>query len=133
MASCAPYLEARVQIHGTCRTGRRLTSAELLAAADKLGVDVATLRAILQVETAGAGFDAKKRLKLLFVPHIFYRQVGPGPKRDQAVKKGLAYRKARTVAIHLSLSDMIRSPPLSESTRPQRSLCLVGASPNYGF
>jgi hypothetical protein len=75
-------------------TGRRLTSAELLAAANKLGVDVATLRAILQVETAGAGFDAKKRLKLLFEPHIFYRQLGPGPKRDEAVRKGLAYAKA---------------------------------------
>ena len=61
----------------------------MLAAADKLGVDVATLRAILQVETAGAGFDAKKRLKLLFEPHIFYRQLGPGPKRDEAVKKVL--------------------------------------------
>ena len=54
-------------------SGRRLSSAELLAAANKLGVDVATLRAILQVETAGAGFDAKKRLKLLFEPHIFYK------------------------------------------------------------
>jgi hypothetical protein len=75
-------------------TGRRLTSAELLAAANKLGVDVAALRAILQVETAGAGFDAKKRLKLLFEPHIFYRQLGPGPKRDEAVRKGLAYAKA---------------------------------------
>ena len=41
-------------------SGRRLSSTELLAAANKLGVDVATLRAILQVETAGAGFDAKK-------------------------------------------------------------------------
>ena len=77
-------------------TGRRLTSAELLAAANKLGVDVATLRAILQVETAGAGFDAKKRLKLLFEPHIFDRQLGPGPKRDEAVKRGLAYPKAGT-------------------------------------
>jgi hypothetical protein len=75
-------------------TGRRLTSAELLAAANKLGVDVATLRSILQVETAGAGFDTKKRLKLLFEPHIFYRQLGPGPKRDEAVRKGLAYAKA---------------------------------------
>jgi hypothetical protein len=35
-------------------TGRRLTSAELLAAANKLGVDVATIRAVLEVETAGA-------------------------------------------------------------------------------
>jgi hypothetical protein len=75
-------------------TGRRLKSAELLAAANKLGVDRATIRSVLEVETAGAGFDAKKRLKLLFEPHIFYRQLGPGPKRDEAVKKGLAYAKA---------------------------------------
>ena len=68
-------------------SGRRLSSAELLAAANKLGVDVATLRAILQVETAGAGFDAKKRLKLLFEPHIFYRATRPwsqaGPSRQK--------------------------------------------------
>jgi hypothetical protein len=36
-------------------SGGRLSSAELLAAANKLGVDVAILRAILQVEAAGAG------------------------------------------------------------------------------
>jgi hypothetical protein len=77
-------------------TGRRLTSAELLAAANKLGVDVATIRAVLEVETAGAGFDPKKRLKLLFEPHIFYQQLGPGPKREEAVKQGLAYAKAGT-------------------------------------
>ena len=64
-------------------TGRRLTSAGLMAAANKVGVDPATLRAVLEVETAGAGFDAKNRLKLLFEPHIFYKQLGPGPKRDE--------------------------------------------------
>ena len=101
-------------------SGRRLSSAELLAAANKLGVDVATLRAILQVETAGAGFDAKKRLKLLFEPHIFYRQLGPGPKRDEAVKKALLIARHGPVPIHLSPSAMIRLPPLSRSTRPQR-------------
>ena len=87
-------------------SGRRLSSTELLAAANKLGVDVATLRAILQVETAGAGFDAKKRLKLLFEPHIFYRQLGPGPKRGEAVKKGLAYRKARNSSLSTSLQAL---------------------------
>ena len=77
-------------------TGRRLKSAELLAAANKLGVEVATIRAVLEAETAGAGFDAKRRLKVLFEPHIFYRQLGPGPKRDEAVQKGLAYAKSGT-------------------------------------
>jgi hypothetical protein len=77
-------------------TGRRLTSADLLAAANKVGVDVATLRSVLEVETAGAGFDTRRRLKLLFEPHIFYKQLGLGPKRDEAVRQGLAYPKAGT-------------------------------------
>jgi hypothetical protein len=50
----------------------------------------------LEVETAGAGFDARNRLKLLFEPHIFYKQLGPGRKRDEAVRRGLAYPKAGT-------------------------------------
>jgi hypothetical protein len=77
-------------------TGRRLTSEDLLAAANKVGVDVATIRSVLEVETAGAGFDTKRRLKLLFEPHIFYKQLGPGAKREEAVKQGLAYAKAGT-------------------------------------
>ena len=77
-------------------TGRRLTSSGLMAAANKVGVDSATLRAVLEVETAGAGFDARNRLKLLFEPHIFYKQLGPGRKRDEAVRSGLAYPKAGT-------------------------------------
>jgi hypothetical protein len=77
-------------------SGRRLTSAGLAAAANKVGVDPATLRAVLEVESAGAGFDAKNRLKLLFEPHVFYKQLGPGPKRDQAVRRGLAYPRAGT-------------------------------------
>lgn len=77
-------------------TGQRLTSAGLMAAANKVGVDPATLRAVLEVETAGAGFDAQNRIKLLFEPHIFYRQLGPGPKRDEAVRRGLAYPRAGT-------------------------------------
>jgi hypothetical protein len=77
-------------------TGRRLTSAGLLAAANKVGLDPATVRAVLEVETAGAGFDAKNRLKLLFEPHIFYKQLGPGPKRDEAVRRGLACPRAGT-------------------------------------
>src|SRR5262245_37913228 len=67
-----------------------------MAAANKVGVDPATLRAVLEVETAGAGFDAQNRIKLLFEPHIFYRQLGPGAKRDEAVRRGLAYPKAGT-------------------------------------
>ena len=70
-------------------TGRRLTSADLLAAANKVGVDVATIRAVIEVETAGAGFDAKKRLKLLFEPHVFYSNLVPDPSGVRQSNKAL--------------------------------------------
>jgi hypothetical protein len=44
------------------------------------------------VETAGGGFDSLGRPRLLFEPHIFYRQLGPGAKLDRAMAEGLAYQ-----------------------------------------
>jgi hypothetical protein len=77
-------------------TGTRLKPEDLLEAADKLMTGVAVIRAVVEVEAAGAGFDDKRRPKILFEPHIFYKQLGPGSKRDQAVQQGLAYRKQGT-------------------------------------
>jgi N-acetylmuramidase len=74
-------------------TGTRISGQDLQDAAIKLGIEVAALRAVLQVETGGKGFDSKDRLKVLFEPHIFYKQLGPGAKRDKAVAQGLAYPK----------------------------------------
>lgn len=74
-------------------TGQRLKGEDLLEAANKLGVGVAVVRAVVEVEAAGAGFDDKKRPKILFEPHIFHKQLGPGAKRDRAVKEGLSYAK----------------------------------------
>ena len=39
---------------------------------------------------------AERRLKLLFEPPTFYAQLGPVPKRDAAVKQGLAYQQVGT-------------------------------------
>jgi hypothetical protein len=55
-----------------------------------LGVETAVLLAFLEVEAAGRGFDNKARPKMLRETHIFYRKLGAGAKRDQAVAKGLA-------------------------------------------
>ena len=74
-------------------TGKKLVGQDLIDAATALGTDVAVVRAVLEVEAAGAGFDDKKRPKILFEPHVFYKQLGPGAKRTEAVSKGLAYQK----------------------------------------
>lgn len=52
---------------------KTLTRADLEAAAQRLGVSVAHVRAVLAVEAAGSGFDATGQLKRLFEPHLFHR------------------------------------------------------------
>lgn len=73
-------------------TGLRLGAADYDRAAKTIGCNVSAIRAVVTVEAAGAGFDAKSRLKLLPEPHYFYKMLS-GAKRDQAVAAGLAYPK----------------------------------------
>ncbi|MCF6344188.1 MAG: N-acetylmuramidase domain-containing protein [Devosiaceae bacterium] len=74
-------------------TGARLKQGDVGIAAREVNIETAALLAILEVEAAGRGFDRKNRPKMLFEPHIFYRLLGKGAKRNQAVKLGLAYRQ----------------------------------------
>lgn len=50
------------------------------------------VRAVVEVEAAGSGFDAQGRPKMLFEPHVFWRELGEA-KRAIAVEQGLAYRR----------------------------------------
>jgi peptidoglycan hydrolase-like protein with peptidoglycan-binding domain len=58
-----------------------------------IGVGEDEVHMLVDVEAAGAGFDAQGRPKMLFEPHIFWRELGAGKERDAAVKQGLAYPK----------------------------------------
>lgn len=73
-------------------TGLRLGAADYERAARTIGCNVSAVRAVVTVEAAGAGFDAKNRLKVLPEPHYFYKLLS-GAKRDDAVDRGLAYPK----------------------------------------
>lgn len=59
----------------------------------QIGVGEDELHAFMDVEAAGSPWDAKGRPKMLFEPHVFYRLLGKGAKRDRAVREGLAYPK----------------------------------------
>lgn len=85
---------------------RRLAPGDVAAAAARIGVTEAHLRAVFEVETDGSGFDTRGRPDILPERHVFYRElsdqvVGKGgkvtykatPQRDQAVRLGLAYPK----------------------------------------
>lgn len=55
---------------------RRLDAADFVRAADALGVEVALVRALADVEAKGAAFLASGEPKILFEPHIFSRLTG---------------------------------------------------------
>jgi len=76
-------------------TGKRLSQGDIGDAARALGVETAVLLAFMEVEAAGKGFDSRSRPKMLFEPHIFWRELGAGALRDRAVALGLAYAKWR--------------------------------------
>ncbi|TAL53829.1 MAG: DUF3380 domain-containing protein [Pandoraea sp.] len=51
----------------------RLTEADLQAAAERLGVRPATVRAVIEVESRGRGFLPDGRPVILFERHVMYR------------------------------------------------------------
>lgn len=71
---------------------RRLDDIDLPKLGARIGVGEDEVHAFLDVETLGSGFDNQGRPKMLFEPHVFFRNL-TGAKRAQAVAQGLAYQK----------------------------------------
>lgn len=71
---------------------KRLDDVDLPRIGHQIGVGEDELHAFMDVEASGSGFDAQGRPKMLFEPHVFYRNLS-GAKRDRAVREGLAYPK----------------------------------------
>ncbi|AQS46558.1 hypothetical protein BMG03_01125 [Thioclava nitratireducens] len=71
----------------------RLADIDLPRIGALIGVGEDEIHAVLDVETSGSGFDHHGRPKMLFEPHVFWKELGPGAKRDRAVREGLAYRQ----------------------------------------
>lgn len=71
---------------------KRLDAWDFGRLAKLIGTGEDELRAVIEVEAAGGGFDAAGRPKMLFEPHVFYRELGEA-KRARAETQGLAYRR----------------------------------------
>ena len=71
---------------------KRLDAWDFGRAAKLIRVGEDELRAVVAVEAAGSGFDGQGRLKMLFEPHRFYRELGER-NRELAVTQGLAYER----------------------------------------
>lgn len=55
---------------------KKLSKADIVAAAKELAVEPAALKAVIDVEAAGDGFDNRGRPTILFEPHVFWDQLG---------------------------------------------------------
>jgi hypothetical protein len=69
-----------------------LADGDVVTIAGYLGCQIATVRAVLAVESAGKGFGSDGRPIILNEPHVFYREL-KGAQRELAVEAGLAYPK----------------------------------------
>jgi hypothetical protein len=76
-----------MNFHGKAK---RIEDLDLPRVGALIGVGEDEVHAVMDVEAAGSGFDNEGRPKMLFEPHIFYREL-PAEKRDQAIVEGLAY------------------------------------------
>lgn len=70
---------------------RRLDDIDLPRIGARIGVGEDELHAVMDVEARSSGFDAQGRPAMLYEPHVCWRLLGPGEKRDRAAELGLAY------------------------------------------
>lgn len=77
---------------------KRIEDLDLPRIGAMIGVGEDEVHAFIEAETRGAGFDAQGRPRILFEPHVFFRNLPAGPRRDQAVKAGLACKSWGQIA-----------------------------------
>lgn len=76
----------------------KLTKEQLLNLCHLSNIEEALLKAFLEVESAGSGFDSQGRPKMLFEPHVFYRHLRDRPEtQKKAVLQKIAYPKWGTM------------------------------------
>lgn len=86
---------------------RLLSNATLVAAAKRLGVELAVVYAVNEVESAGAGFFANGKPAILFERHIMHRQLStPRSAVDDAAKL-----KARALQLATQHPNLVNTKP----------------------
>lgn len=81
---------ARLRAAGFVCAAARLTDYDLPRVGHTIGVGEDEIHAVMEVEASGGGFDRLKRPKMLFEPHVFWRNLS-GAERTRAASLGLAY------------------------------------------
>lgn len=83
-------METTMTLNGFVGARKPLDEIDIPRMAHRINVSEDHFRAFFEVESAGRPYDRKGRPVMLFEPHVFYRNLS-GAKREEAVRKGLAY------------------------------------------
>jgi len=73
-----------------------ITEQQYIESAKQLNVEVAVIKAVAEVESSGEGFLSTGEPKILFEPHIFWKQLeerGIDPKLHVKGNEGILYEK----------------------------------------
>lgn len=114
---------------------KKLTLEQIQACADNLGVPVAILQSVHQVESRGDGFNSDGSPVILFEPHIFYKQLtkkGLTAIRDKVMREcpDLCYLKWGTKPY--GKSGEFQHQRLTAATQYHRESALESASWGLG-
>ncbi len=113
----------------------RLTPADIVAVARIVNCDEATIKAVIDVEAGGSGFDDKGRPTVLFEPHIFERELNAAgipdnsPVIQEARRRGICSPEWNK-ALYGKSADA-RWDQIAEAIKINQELALKSAS--YGI
>jgi hypothetical protein len=93
--------------------------------AEQFGIELASLRAVIAIESAGSGFDTYGRPKALFERHHFYKHIKANYDQaliDEAVAKRLAYPKWGTLPYPKGSNGVYQEIELAYEIAPREAL-----------
>lgn len=99
---------------------KKIEDIDLPRVGARIGVGEDEIHAVMDVEAAGSGFDKRGRPKMLFEPHVFYRNLSV-EKRSQAVQEGLAYKNWKRGAYPADSYPRLTKAMLIDETAALRS------------
>ncbi len=111
---------------------KKITTEQIEQRAKKLGIEIATLRAVLEVECRGSGFNIDETPVILFERHVFRQRLianGKSTIADQAMRKrpDLCSRSAGAYGL-----PAVQHDRLNEAAQFHRDSALESASWGLG-
>lgn len=117
-------------------TGYRLSEQDYRAIASEYGLEVAHVRAVVEVETNGSGFDSRRRVKILYEPHIMWRELKTAKARTEAARRGVVvYQKQGTKPYPRSMDEQYArlEAAMAVNERAALNSCSWGLGQIMGF